>query len=461
MKPCACVVRQSGSSYSVSLGSGTGFELGSDATSPDDLALAVLDFLQREKKLATAKDNIIFCPDPQSVLFATGARAIDAKPSDHAQLKYEAETFLPLDAERMTADFIQVEGTLRVLAVDQEELLPFVEAFHQQGMHFRWIAPAPILAIEEAAKAFGIVDGLILWDEENHCDLWRLDRHGPTLWHHVVGDPKHRQIAIRLFAVQAEASDAWTLFNANTETLQLVKSIVARDVQATKTESQAEWLDQAAHRLSKGTNTAWFDLRDGIVAGADRYRSLHGWMTLAALSVFLLLAAFPLACWWKKQVMSRSIAAIEQAENELFTGYFKNQPLPDHILVADFIARKHLEAKGSRNSAGEVENTVSALEVLHIALNAIKPQSQFVIDRLAIKNGLLEMDVNLKDLQAVSDLTNRLQSLGIDVQPPNTRAGPNNSILVTLTGPLKKGSALVKPPSSVSFTPESMNDSGL
>jgi hypothetical protein len=164
-----------------------------DSTTPEDLALSVLDFLQREKKLSAAKDNIIFCPDPRSVLFAMGPRAVDAKQTDHVQLKYAAETFLPLDAERMAADFIPVGDTLRVVAIDQNEILPFVEAFHEQGMHFRWIAPAPILAIEEAAKAFGLVDGLILWDEENHCDLWRLDRHGPSLWHHVVGDPKQLQ----------------------------------------------------------------------------------------------------------------------------------------------------------------------------------------------------------------------------------------------------------------------------
>jgi hypothetical protein len=223
------------------------------------------------------------------------------------------------------------------------------------------------------------------------------------------------------------------------------------------TDSQAEWLTKAANRLCKGTNTAWFDLRDGVIAGEDRYRALHGWMAMAALSVFFLLAALPFACWWKSQSLSRSIAAMEQAENDIFTGYFENQTIPDDITVSGFIAQKHREAKGSRNTSGEVENTISALEVMHVALNAVKQQSDFMINRITIINGKLDLEINLKDLSAVSELTNRLQNQGLDVQQPKSQPGPNNTVSVTFTGSLKRDLINTKPSSSVSLFPDSFN----
>lgn len=455
MKPCACVVRQNNNHFSVALGAGQAIEIGAASADPDDVALAVLDFLQRENKLAAAKDNIIFCPDSQMVLFAKGDCSLVSKKTDHTQLKFAAETFLPLDAERMAADFIQHDGVLRVLAIDHDQILPFVEAFHQQRMHFRWISPAPLLAIEEASKAYSCNDQVILWEEEDHCDMWRLDRYGPTHWHHVVGGPKQREAAIRLFAAGTDSSDSWTLFNAKPETTQLIQAIVTSNVNEKKTDTQAEWLTKAANRLCKGTNTAWFDLRDGVIAGEDRYRALHGWMAMAALSVLLLLAALPFACWWKSQSLNRSIAAMEQAENDLFTGYFKNQPIPEHITVSDFIAQKHLEAKGSRNTGGEVENTISALEVMHVALNAVKQQSEFMINRITIINGKLDLEINLKDLSAVSELTNRLQNLGLDVQQPKSQSGPNNTVSVTFVGALKRDLKKSQPSSSVSLSPDS------
>jgi hypothetical protein len=456
MKPCACVVWQNNNHFSVSLGDEKAIDIGPASTDPDDVALAVLDFLQRENKLAAAKDNIIFCPDSQLVLFAKGECSLVSKKPDHSQLKFAAETFLPLDAEHMAADFINHDGALRVLAIDHDDILPFVEAFHQQRMHFRWILPAPLLAIEEASKAYDCNDQVILWEEEEHCDLWRLDQHGPTHWHHIVGGPKQREAAIRLFAARTDSSDSWTLFNSKPETTQLVQAIVTSNVNARTTDSQAEWLTKAANRLCKGTNTAWFDLRDGVIAGEDRYRALHGLMAMAALSVFFLLAALPFACWWKSQSVSRSIAAMEQAESDLFTGYFKNQTIPDDITISDFIAQKHHEAKGSRNMSGGVENTISALEVMHVALNAVKQQSDFTINSITIDKGKLDLDINLKDLSAVSELTNRLQNLGLDVKQPNSDAGPNNTRSAIFTGSLKRDLIISNPSSSVSLFPDSL-----
>ncbi len=444
MKPSACLIRRTTSSYLVSFADAPELQLDLGATSPDELALAVLDLLQSKKKeQGDARSRIVYCPDPRSTLFATGEFGKETKPSDKQQLKYLAESLLPLDAEEMAADFIVKDSAYRILAADQAALLPLVEAFHQQGLHFRWIAPAPLLALQQALGSFSAKDGVIVWDDEDHSDAWWLDAAGPLRWSHMTGDESSRASALRVFAAQLPDAIPWTLLNSTKSTKEVVQSFRSVSPHYEQTESQATWLKSSADRLIQGTNTAWFDLRDGIVAGADRWRSLYGWMALASTAAIAMLIAFPVACWWKSSAIVGRLEAIEQAEQDLFRRAFPGQPIPDD--VAGFISLKHLEARGARDGGGQISPTISAIQVLHAALTALSEEQDFVVEQLDIENGELNSKIRLKTFEAVPPLTLRLQTLGIQVQTPESVRNPDGTVTATLRGPMRIGKTVSKP----------------
>jgi hypothetical protein len=450
MKPSACLIQKTATEYRVSYSTAPILHLGVDETPPDDLASAVLDLIQREKpNFGDGCDHIVFCPHPSTTLFVSGGRDAKSKKLDRNQLKYAVESLLPLDAENMAADFIVTERDFRVLAAEHDGILPLVEAFHRQGLHFRWIAPAPLLSLQQAMLELQLGEEVIVWDEPDHCDVWMIDAHGPKRWNHITGSTSTRAVWLKLFTAQVPESYSWLVMNSTSDTREILESLSEVNPRLVQTEPQSEWLHRAANRLCRGTNTAWFDLRDGVVAGADRWRSLYGWMMLTAVCVLAMLMALPAACWWKSGNLSRQLDEISLAQQELFKQAFPGQPLPEDIV--GFISQKESEARGSRNSGSQVASTISAFQVLHIALSALSQEDFFIVDKFNVENGTLTTEIRLRTFDDVPTLKDRFQQLGIRINEPKSSLNGDGTVTATFVGELVRNqTSLVSPSEKVS-----------
>ncbi|MFN9912298.1 MAG: hypothetical protein ACK53L_06925, partial [Pirellulaceae bacterium] len=246
--------------------------------------------------------------------------------------------------------------------------------------------------------------GNVLWEATDHWDLWHFTADGPQRWHHLEGDWAHRRLSLRAFAAQT-GERRWRLCNASPETVALIQSLQGDALEEVTTDSQAVWCERAANRLCRSSDTPWFDLRDGEVAGADRYRSLRGWMAAAVVAGLTVMACLPLAWWWKSRALADQVSTVESAERALFERGFPGVPVPEG--VSDAIARKYLEAKGARNSGGEVAQPISALPPLHAALIAMAGLPGLRVTSLAINNGEFQAEVGLSSFEEATALTNK------------------------------------------------------
>lgn len=443
MKPSACLIRRTALSYIVTYSTASPLVLEIESTSPEELAVAVLDLLESRKSLTgDGRSRIVYCPDPRSTLFAGGELGDLSKKSDRQQLKYLAESLLPLDAEQMAADFIIRDKEVRVVAIDHASIVPIVDAFHRHGLHFRWIAPGPLLALQQATMELGLGEEVIVWDEPDHCDVWLIDGSGPQRWNHIAGDPSTRAVWLKLFTTQVPESYSWLVMNSTSDTREILESLSEVNPRLVQTDAQSVWLAKAADRLSQGTESAWFDLRDGPVAGGDRWRTLYGWMALAATAALAMFCALPLACWWKSQRLASRLEAIEEAERRLFLKSFPGQLMPPD--VSGFITQKLIEARGAREGGGEFEPTISALHVLHVALTALVEEKEFVIDRFEIESGELNTEIRLPSFEDIPPLTTRMQSLGLQVPTPESRRNPDGTVTATFRGAMKRRAVSTK-----------------
>jgi len=419
MKAFACLVRQTPNAWIVSIGNARPMVLDSAGLTTADLVQEVIDYLDREQPTyGRCNHNIVLCPESRSTLFASSSIPASLKTRDRQQLKYHAESLLPIDAERMAADFVLTATDLRVMAIDCKEWEPIIAAFSARDLHFRWIAPAAVLAVEEATRSLRPSSPVIVWEDQGACDLWQLDSSGVVRWTHLADSPSDRLLAIRLFAAQTPEAEVWTAINCEAKTLELLSQLSTIELRSIQMEPQSVFASKAADRLSQSTFEAWFDLRDGVIAGDDRYRSLYGWMRIAAAAVVGFMLVFSAACFWKSLQTERQIAKIEQAHEELFKATFPGLRVPE--LLSMHIESEQKKLQGSTNGSGEIKKIIPpALEVLRATLTALQSSGSVPVQatRLDIRAGELDADFLFENRQDASKISDQFKAVGIETGP--------------------------------------------
>ncbi len=419
MKAFACLVRQTPNAWIVSIGKARPMVLDSAGLSPVDLVQDVIDYLDREQPTyGRSHHNIILCPESRATLFASSSIPASLKTRDRQQLKYHAESLLPIDAERMAADFVLTANDLRVMAIDCQEWEPIISAFSARDLHFRGIAPASVLAVEEATRSLRPSSPVIVWEDEGACDLWQLDSSGIVRWTHLADATSDRLLAMRLFAAQTPEAEIWTAINCQAKTLELLSQLKTIDLRSIELEPQSVYAAKAADRLSQSTFEAWFDLRDGVIAGDDRYRSLYGWMRIAAAAVVGFMLVFSAASFWKSVQTERQIAKIEMAHEELFKATFPGVRVPE--LISMRIESEQKKLQGSTNGSGEIKKIIPpALEVLHATLTALQSSGSIPVQATGfdIREGGLDASFLFENRQDASKISDQFKAVGIDTGP--------------------------------------------
>ncbi|MDZ4853058.1 MAG: hypothetical protein SGI77_27535 [Pirellulaceae bacterium] len=436
MKAFACLVRQTPEGWIISIGDAQPMVLNGSSIKPDELVQAVLGYLDRERSTYGAcKDKIVLCPEARSTLFASSPLPTAIKKRDRQQLKFHAESLLPIDAERMAASFVTTSNDLRVIAIDTQEWQPIVEAFSLNNLHFCGIAPTPMLALEEANRTLEIDSPIVVWEEDGACDLWLLDKTGVVKWTHLETISRSELLALRLFATQSPEAVRWTAINCSPTTLAHLNDLQAIEVTPIDSESQVAFASRAADRLCRTSFESWFDLRDGVIAGDDRYRTLHGWMRLATAAVFGLMIFFAAACFWRSAQAERQQSDVQEAHKELFQATFPGVSAPS---MTEHMRSQYQVILGSRNGNNEIAPTPSALEVLHATLEAIATDGLVHVEaeRLVIAKGVLDVKLLFQNREDASYVAERLKKVGFETGPTNALA-EKGKWSVTFQCPLK------------------------
>lgn len=418
MKGAACLIRQTSDSWIISIGDLSPRVLSVADTKPANLAQSVADYLEQAKpKYGACADKIVLCPESRAALFATSPIPDSLKAKDRQQLKFYAESLLPLDAEEMAADFVVAAKNLRVMAIDRNEWQPIIDALASRDLHFRWIAPASILALEEARRTIGENARVVIWEEDGACELWLLDAVGIVQWTHLASGVDDRLAAMRLFATQAPGVRHWIAINCSPQTLTQLGELTNIEIRSSELQSQAAFAESAADRLCKSTWEPWFDLRDGTLAGADRYRALYGWMKAAAVAVMGLLLVASAAFYWKSSQAESEIASIQEANQRLYRGTFPDEKFT--LPVSSSIKNAHSRLQGETVGKGEFEVVPSALELLHATLTALSPEEQIFVraNSLLIANGELTLTATFNSERDAGVVAVRLKEVGIDTGP--------------------------------------------
>ncbi len=282
-------------------------------------------------------------------------------------------------------------------------------------------------------------ESIVLWEEGEECDLWRLDRSGIARWHHLSKAAKDRRLAMRLFATQTTDVNRWIAINCSPTTLEQLEQVPGIDVQPIETKSQSDYLNEAATRLIRSSDEAWFDLRDGSIAGQDRYRALSGWAQIAAGTIAAcMLLTFGLSLWKSSQA-NRQLDEIEELQSQLYHAAIPGDTVPR--LITASLQAAHSKLLNETDGNGELDAPPSALQVLHAFLAAIRtvdPNSGQPIrvetGKLTIASGKLEnVELLFESEQDAKQVHQRLDAVGFEMGPFGIERNANGKIVFRFT----------------------------
>ncbi|MCC7409226.1 MAG: hypothetical protein IT442_14265 [Phycisphaeraceae bacterium] len=371
--------------------------------------------------------------------------------SRHAQpLLYRLEEKLPLPAEDVTADF-QVHGPIaRGVAVASARLSPLLNAVEQHDVHVHAIAPTTLLALQSAiapqahASSPDTPPRLVLLGDGEGLDLVLLAGSSASnaslncpwieAWHRLPRDADlvSRWINLQCLrqparVIRVEAVGLSSAFHTSLRERQPDLIDAAND-DKTSTHDLAA---RATADILAERDTPWFNLRQGALGAADRWRTirpaLHAAMLAAVFCLLLLsltMTSRGLSYRWRAQ-------SAEQAQSRIFYDLYPGRALP--LAVRAFLDSEQRRLQGLAGQGNDTPRPASALATLHQTLRRLPTGLRFRLLELRFSPTAVTLDGQVRSHADADVFAAALRAQnGLAVDPPRTERLRDQAIAFTL-----------------------------
>jgi hypothetical protein len=122
--------------------------------------------------------------------------------------------------------------------------------------------------------------------------------------------------------------------------------------------------------------------------------------------------------WWRKERIETQIAEVRWQQRELFQEAFPSTKVPAALIRR--VRSEHTRVMSSRGASSLVDVPQSAPEVLRELLAAFPQEVRFRIKSIKIRNGRVDLDMQVRSPVDAGVLATSLSAVGFDVEPPVT-----------------------------------------
>jgi type II secretion system protein L len=370
---------------------------------------------------------------PSSWCLSAGISSRDLERSArHEALRFRLEEQLPISAEEMVADFLQItrEEVLGVCA-ELARIDPIVAALEADGIRVRHICPAVMLAgswaIEQQSDAGAVLIGWRGGQEVQEFDFVEFSARSPSRWWWVSDDVDELQRCCSKWLSNADQQNKKLVVIGGPPPIMNMtgETDAGEIIPVTSVPDAAHAAALAGAEVLRDEASAWIDLRSGALAGPDRWETFRRQiMAIAAAVMFLLAATVGVAVWRGQQYRSLTEQYVQE-QAEVFRQVVPDQRIPGNIRNRLLSERQKLAGLGGQAadaSAGEVHQP-SALAHLQMVLESLPDDLRFRVMDLSIAPDLVRVDGRARSHADADRIAAALRESGLyEVEPPKTQA---------------------------------------
>jgi len=367
--------------------------------------------------------------------------------SRRTAMLYRLEDHLPLDAERLTADFLPpVGGRSLGLAVETEHVQAILDSLAAAGVETACVCATALLAAWSAARDVPDDCRYLVTADDRRADLLYLADGRPVAWYTAPSGGTLLVQSLRADLLSAGADDEE---NGSLPHLAVAGRLgdemaaqLAREVRVRTTSADAppvfDLAAQAAAIRLTGRPAGWVDFRRDALAAGSLLERLGAPLKVAALLALVLLATVAALCSWRATRYDAQAARYERLQADLYQELFPSGEVPLGI-------RSRLESQRSRLAAlrgegNETPGEVSALESLRAVAAGLPAKVRLRVTELHLAPSSVRIEGQARSHGDAEAVARSLRAGGTDgrgpfeIDPPTTEHLVRGGVAFTLTG---------------------------
>ncbi len=366
----------------------------------------------------------------------------DRLPRSHrrAAMLYRLEEQLPLDAERLTADFLPPAGGRALgVAVETAAAAELVDRLAAVGIEVASICPASLLALWDSGRhAPGPAEYAIVADDRG-ADVFRMNGRGPVAWLSATAAAADAEALSRCIEADmldhpaaAEPATARLIAPPDWPLAETLGNGLGLQAAAWQQEPPLAAATRAAGAALAGRSAGWIDLRRDALAPKNPWGRLGGLARAAVVLAVLLPAVLAAAFTYRA---SRYEAAARAAEGRQVAAY--RRAIPNTPAPANVKSRLESELKrraGLRGAGSAVPDRPCALDSLRQVVAHLPPAVRLRITELRISESGIVIDGQTRTHSDAEKIQQTLADGGFVMEPPRTESLAAGGVSFTLAG---------------------------
>ena len=365
-----------------------------------------------------------------------------------AALTYRLEEQLPLEAERLTADFLPaVAGAALGVAIETAGAKAIVDRLMELGVEVTSICPTALLTLWQALIGQDAQADYALVADEGRVDIFRMAGRCPSAWLETSADPADLVDCLHaeLLASPGEVRQpkAMLIGQLASEAESAVRADAGLEITSLGDQPPIELAARAAGQLLSGQQAGWVDLRREALAVPNPWGRLAGLVRCAVILGLAALAATVGSLYWRSLAYDDLARNLEDQQAAQFQRVFPNLRKPPNIHSR---LRSELALLSGVSGTGyEMPAQASALDTLRRITDNLPPAIRLRLTDIQLDPGGIVLEGQTRSHSDAELISRTLKQGNFEVDPPRTERLVAGGVAFTIVARLAGGKPGSKP----------------
>ncbi len=349
-------------------------------------------------------------------------------------MRYRLEEQLPLDAERLTADFMPASGS-RVfgLAVDTSRVRGVLSQLSAQGISAAAISATALLALRDVSQRLAAKTDFVIVAGDSSLELFRMVNGRPEAWNTVPHRAEDIVQACRAsrFATHVEGRKATAAVIGAMDPV--ASHALAQDgrIEVRSVDEGPTWPAAARGAASMLADDAegWANFRRGELAPSSPWGEFPALLRMTAVLAVALPAVLAAVFLWRAAQYESSARESHAKQAAEYIRVFPNTPVPASV-ASRF--KSEVTRCTSLNGAGaKLPEQRNAIESLRRVVAAL-PDGLVRVREIRAEPTEVTLDGESRSHADAEQVARALRAAGFEVEPPRSEVDPRGLVSFTI-----------------------------
>ena len=420
-----------------------------DQSAADEQTLSALDQAVGVLKEWNALDQSVCLGLPSEMVFSAQVDTGGLPRKDRlAALTYRLEEQLPLEAERLTADFLPATaGAALGVAVETAQAKAIVDRLMGLGVEVTSICPTALLTLWQALQGQDTQADYAMVADEGRVDIFRMAGRCPAAWLTASADPTDLVDCLHaeLLANPGEVRQPKTMLIGRLadEAESAARTDAGLEITNLGDQPPIELAARAAGQLLAGQQAGWVDLRRDAMAIPNPWGRLAGLVRCAVILGLAALAATVGTLYWRSLAYDNLARSLEDQQAAQFQRVFPNLRRPPNVRAR---LRSELALLSGVSGTGfELPAQASALDTLRRITDNLPPTIRLRLTDIQLDPAGVVLEGQTRSHSDAELITRTLKQGNFEVDPPRTERLVAGGVAFTIVARLGGSKPGAKP----------------